>query len=121
MTNYRKQLEAIGGYENELLPVPAGGVRKIIEALEKAQQQLAAEQAYSAKLREALKQPLGYTGSRQIDSEIRKALALPHDDTSLREWGARLLEKAASKQGWKSDQVALEALARQLRRGEWKP
>lgn len=43
MTDYRKQLEAIGGYENELLPVPAGGVRKIIDDLEKAQQQLAAE------------------------------------------------------------------------------
>ena len=41
-TNYRKQLEDVGGWDNELVSVPAGGVRKIIEELEATQRELRA-------------------------------------------------------------------------------
>lgn len=34
---WRQQLEEIGGYENELVPIAAGAVRKIIDELEAAQ------------------------------------------------------------------------------------
>jgi hypothetical protein len=34
MTNWRKQLEEIGGYDNELIGVPAGAVRKMIDEIE---------------------------------------------------------------------------------------
>ena len=33
-TNWRQQLTDLGGYENEMLGVPAGGVRKMIDELE---------------------------------------------------------------------------------------
>lgn len=32
--NYRKMLEELGGWDNELVQVPAGGVREVIEDLE---------------------------------------------------------------------------------------
>lgn len=44
VTKWRQQLEAIGGYENELVPVPAGAVRQIIDDLEATKKQLAAAQ-----------------------------------------------------------------------------
>lgn len=41
MTNWRKNLEDMGGYENELVAVPAGGVRLLIAEFEDLQKQLA--------------------------------------------------------------------------------
>jgi len=99
VTDYRKQLEAIGGYENELLPVPAGGVRKIIDDLEKAQQQLAAALA-ACKLKDASLEA-AHNGLRwwmdafplhvtEADNEemlkIVKALAIRPDDDALKQW-----------------------------------
>lgn len=119
MTNYRKQLEAIGGYENELLPIPAGGVRKIIDDLEKAQQQLAEEQAYSAKLREALEEiGVALHENDGLSEIIGRCLSTPHDNSALREWGARLLYWTFSKG---MGGTLLLDTARQLRSGDWKP
>lgn len=121
MTDYRKQLEAIGGYENELLPVPAGGVRKIIEALENAQQQLAAEQANSAKLHAELSRICECLNSNGYSMNAsREILALPRDDTALMEWGARLVEKIGTEFFNEVDEQLL-AVASMLRSGDWKP
>jgi hypothetical protein len=101
------------------------------------QQQLAAEQAYSAKLRIVLsaaiaaidykRQHLNDVGpdvhSARFDSafeKIQDALALPHDDSALREWGARLLRKLAKDVPY-IDSGDLFVKADELVSGDWKP
>ena len=41
-TNWRQQLTDLGGYENEMLGVPAGGVRKMVDEIEQLRAKLAA-------------------------------------------------------------------------------
>jgi hypothetical protein len=83
---------------------PAKGFTEALVA--KLQQQLAAEQLNNAKLREALLTCKSTTRIGEGDDpdteyyfshyDVCTALTLPHDDTALREWGARLLEKVAN-------------------------
>lgn len=40
--SWRQQLEEVGGYENDLVGVPAGGVRKLIEEREELERHLRA-------------------------------------------------------------------------------
>ena len=40
-TNWRQQLTDLGGYENEMLGVPAGGVRKMVDEIERLRAKLA--------------------------------------------------------------------------------
>lgn len=56
--------------------------------------QLAASQAYAQQLREALKfVRLTPEESAYWLTQLDAAIALPQDDTALREWGAKLLEE----------------------------
>lgn len=109
-------------HDNTMTPAEQVGMAAM-SGFEQLQQQLAAEQAYSAKLRELVLEALNGFASTQdaADWDAKAELALPYDDSALREWGARLLRSAAAKQGWKSDEVALKALADQLLSGDWKP
>lgn len=88
------------------------------------QEQLAAEQAYSAKLRDVIDQLLDDMGedghcvcpaAKQLAIE---SSALPHDESALREWGARLLDWTFSKG---MGGTLLLDTAMQLRSGDWKP
>jgi predicted nucleic acid-binding Zn-ribbon protein len=90
-------------------------------------QQLAESQAREAQLRDVLEQLLDDMGakghcvceaSKQWATEV---LAIPKDDTALREWGARLLEeiKGDDERGNRWDH--LQTYADNLRSGEWKP
>lgn len=109
-------------HDNTMTPAEQVGMAAM-SGFEQLQQQLAAEQAYSAKLRELVLEALNGFASTQdaADWDAKAELALSYDDSALREWGARLLRSAAAKQGWKSDEVALKALADQLLSGDWKP
>lgn len=90
--------------------------RQLVEERDELRQQLAAEQAYSAKLHAELLHVksvcLSEFGNGLVNEVV---LAIPHDDTVLREWGASLLEKVIYRGSM------LEEDARQLRSGEWKP
>lgn len=99
---------------------------------EEMQQQLAAEQAYSARLRSLLEHIMHcipYGGFAQIHygsathADIDYAVALPYDDSVLREWGARLLEKLAAKSYTPGSNMHDDLLisAEKLRSGDWKP
>lgn len=58
--------------------------------------QLAASQAYAQQLREALKfVRLTPEENAYWLTQLDAAIALPQDDTALREWGAKLLEEMA--------------------------
>ena len=41
MKNWRKMLVDIGGYDNELVGVPSGGVKEMVEEIESLREQLA--------------------------------------------------------------------------------
>lgn len=67
--------------------------------------ELAASQAYSQQLREALAfymtPPIGQLNERHVAAAKLgvAALALPHDDTALKQYGAKLLRRAADQVG----------------------
>jgi len=89
------------------------------------QQQLAAEQAYSAKLHTELLHVksvcLSEFGNGLVNEVV---LALPRDDAALREWGARLLEKVGDSSRCYYLGLCrydLREFADQLRSGKWKP
>jgi hypothetical protein len=88
-------------------------------------QQLAAEQACSAQLRDGLEKIACLGNGDQHGNSVGNCMAIdllgiPHDDTALMEWGARLLEKIANHDIDVTSR-GLRALAKQLRSGEWKP
>lgn len=96
------------------------------------QQQLAAEQAYSAKLLGELEStrngliwwmdafPLHVTEADHEEmAKLDQALALPHDDSALREWGARLLDAGRTK--GREDGWSVNEQMEKLRSGDWKP
>ena len=62
---------------------------------------IAAEQAYSQQLREELAVQAnwhaGY-GEQHLRKSADKALAIPHDDTALRQYGAKLLRDAGERE-----------------------
>ena len=67
-----------------------------IEARAGYEEKLAAEQTYAQQLREALNDAQNPTGLERERIERRvKALALPQDDTALKQYGAKLLRDAA--------------------------
>ena len=126
-------------YQEDDADVVIANLNRANEAL---RNKLAAEQAYSAKLRDfiahaqvssgvcccgdamnghASPMTCGHSPVDMWDYAVSSLLDTKSDDSELREWGARLLRSAAAKQGWKSDEVALEALADQLLSGDWKP
>ena len=47
---WRQKLEEIGGYENEMIGVPAGGVRQMVDELEALQAELTAAREQIARL-----------------------------------------------------------------------
>ena len=64
------------------------------DAFDKLQSQLTAAQAHIALLRDAAGKYYDATSKDdRIADALGKALAIPNDDTALREWGARLLER----------------------------
>ena len=98
----------------------------------KLQQQLAAEQLNSAKLREWIAEAPHRVWCMRLDPYDerdhgctcgKEALTLPHDDSALREWGARLLEHVKTKTNYSGNihRVTLAELIDQLRSGDWKP
>jgi hypothetical protein len=67
-----------------------------LEAERKAlREQLAASQAYAERLREAIGILRLKTDPKYGIPIADKVLAIPNDDTALRQWGANLLQKAA--------------------------
>jgi hypothetical protein len=58
-----------------------------------SKEELAASQAREQQLREALAL---YAAERHTGNHAKEALALPHDDTCLRRYGAKLLRDAAN-------------------------
>jgi hypothetical protein len=54
MKDWRKMLEGIGGYDNEMIVVPSGGVKEMVDDIEEIQQQLAAKDALLNKLHDVL-------------------------------------------------------------------
>jgi len=88
-------------------------------AIAEPKAQLAAEQLKSAKLREAVTSVVNHELSYY--SKCCRALALPHDDTALKEWGAGLLEKAMNPEKPYTMYCWILHLIEQLRSGKWKP
>lgn len=128
-------------HDNTMTPAEQVGMAAM-SGFEQLQQQLAAEQLNNAKLLDFIARapvssgvcccgdtidghasPMicGHSPVDMWDHAVRGLLDTKPDDAALREWGARLLRSAAAKQGWKSDEVALKALADQLLSGDWKP
>ena len=64
------------------------------------QNKLAAEQAYSTRLREALQRNADYRelADGDVPKYIIDALTLPHDDTTLKQYGAKLLRDAGERE-----------------------
>ena len=54
MKDWRKMLEGIGGYDNEMIGVPSGGVKEMVEDIESLQQQLANATKQNVLLRDAV-------------------------------------------------------------------
>lgn len=109
-------------HDNTMTPAEQVGMAAM-SGFEQLQQQLAAEQAYSAKLRELVLEALNGFASTQdaADWDAKAELALPYDDTALREWGARLLEKVANEAPGDSVWKLFSDRASRLRSGDWKP
>ena len=54
MKDWRIMLKAIGGYDNEMIGVPSGGVKEMVEDIESLQKQLANREKQIVMLRGAL-------------------------------------------------------------------
>ena len=54
MKDWRKMLRDVGGYNNDMLGIPASGVKEMVIEIESLRAQLAARDAEIARLREAL-------------------------------------------------------------------
>ena len=83
-----------------------------------AKEQLAASQAYSQQLREALEDIKSNAEQFPLDEDIlrviSKAFALLQDDTALKAWGAKLLRDAAGRMSIASDYAVLFRMADEL-------
>ena len=80
---------------------------------------ICALQASEQQLREALKAiQQGFAVTHQVNAVVVHALALPQDDTALREQNAKLLEEMADKgwPAWDADDLRLKAT--ELREGK---
>jgi hypothetical protein len=80
--------------------------------------QLAASQAYSQQLLEALEKIGTWVSAMHTGREsfvtAKKALALPHDDTALKQYGAKLLRDAADRIMDGVDRAQVESMADEL-------
>jgi hypothetical protein len=56
MKDWRKMLEGIGGYDNEMIGVPSGGVKEMVDDIESLKQQLAEREKQIVMLRDTLEQ-----------------------------------------------------------------
>jgi len=128
-------------YQEDDADVVIANLNRANEAL---RNKLAAEQAYSARLRELLPKriPNGFVSfgqnyceqedkfndpcnpmckfKRKYLSDCEETLTLPHDDTALREWGARVLRKLAKDVPYVGS-GDLFVKADELVSGDWKP
>jgi hypothetical protein len=87
---------------------------------------IAASQAYSQQLREALEFLVNRCNEQGFYSPVRQpiitqALALPSDDTALKQYGAKLLRDAAEQYGTEYQQVAVIDILRRAGELEAKP
>jgi hypothetical protein len=71
---------------------------KLVEENHELRQQLSASQSREVQLRELMQQEINYhfmqAGPKDLPN-IKKAIAIPNDDTALREYGAKLVERIA--------------------------
>lgn len=116
--------------------------RQLVEERDELRQQLAAEQANNAKLRDfiahaqvssgvcccgdamnghASPMTCGHSPVDMWDCAVSSLLDTKSDDSALREWGARLLEKVANEAPGDSVWKLFSARAENLRSGKWKP
>ena len=125
MEYYRGQLDACARHIGlPCFTADDGGVHpeplraKVAECVGELQAQLAASQALEAQLREALEKVLAQPAVALRTAT--KALALPQDDTALREWGAKLLEEMADEhyEKWSINHGILTAKAAELEAGK---
>ncbi len=88
-----------------------------LDANGRVHKQLAASQAREQQLREALSQAAAFRKAmyEDVPAYMSEALALPHDDTCLRQAKAKVLRDAAKQlNGWPDGVVALNRMADEL-------
>jgi hypothetical protein len=118
MTNWRKNLEDMGGYENELVAVPAGGVRLLIAEFEDLQKQLAEREKQLANAVKILSDQ-DFEYNRKTNALIKRHVKQLAERDQKRD--AALLRQMKHKSGKGSTMGFLEYWAQARESGEWNP
>lgn len=66
MKDWRKMLEGIGGYDNEMIGVPSGGVKEMVDDIESLKQQLAEREKQIVMLRGTVEEVSNILADNQL-------------------------------------------------------